>query len=172
MSTWLVVALVVAMPFFSKHPLESRMVDLQESSAEDYGIQTQFDRNQIELSPAWHPDSPNPPLSASRALNIAEEYRKTNLIDNKPDPNFDTEWKLDSLRLKPLDSKNQKWCWEVLFVCDTPRSGYIFEFVRHRIFVDMNGLLFESTKTPPPDITIPSPAENAPGPNGKAENGG
>ena len=163
-STWLVIAIVVALPYFRKQPFSERMVNLPDLSVEDYDVKTQFDAEQIERSPSWNANTPNPPLSAGRALNIAETFRQENLTDFRPHPQFDTHWKIECLGLRSLDSKTNKWCWEVAFVCDAPPAGFIIEVIRRRIFIDMNGEIFQTTEIPPPDIEIPQPANDKPEP--------
>lgn len=68
----------------------------------------------LRKSPTWEKDAENPPLSARRALKLAEQYVDASVRPNK-------EWKreLDSIGLVQDDDK---WFWKADFLW-YPRMG-------------------------------------------------
>jgi hypothetical protein len=59
-------------------------------------------REALENSPAWKDDVDNPPLSARKAIKLAEELKNALVKDSK-----EYKWKLVSAELHPGD----KWFW-------------------------------------------------------------
>lgn len=89
--------------------------------------------------PTWKAYSGNPPLSARKALEIADKFRRTRFREQE---NYD--WALKCASLTPLDSENGKWCWVVLFEANATRgvgsSGFWPEFP---VYVLMDGEVIE-----------------------------
>lgn len=76
----------------------------------DLAIEIEILESMTVQQPEWNQRYENPPLSARRALAIADDFRINRLKDWDQ---FD--WSLTGLRLTPLDLKNNKWCWVVQF---------------------------------------------------------
>lgn len=159
--TWLAIGIVIALPNFATQPFSGRIVDLKTLTVQANDYKIDFDSAQIARSPEWHPGSPNPPLSAGRALNIAEKFRMDHLSDLKPHSAFDTRWRLDSIGLHSLDSSTNKWCWVAVFVQSSPTSGFSAQIFTRKIYIDMNGEIFPSTHIPATAIEIPGPNSNS-----------
>jgi hypothetical protein len=62
----------------------------------------------IEKSPAWKDDAENPPLSAKKAIKLADAMKDSLVKDSK-----DRKWKLTSASLEPLG--DGKWYWLVSY---------------------------------------------------------
>jgi hypothetical protein len=60
-------------------------------------------------SPAWEPDSPNPPLAARKAIEVATEQQRKLVKDSK-----DHKWEFVAADLTP-DPKVDRWYWTVIF---------------------------------------------------------
>lgn len=76
----------------------------------DLAIEIQILESMTVKQPEWTQQYENPPLSARRALAIADDFRIKRIRDWEQ---FD--WSLTGLRLTPLDLKKNKWCWVVQF---------------------------------------------------------
>ena len=146
MVTWVAILIVIALPVFKKQPFAGRTVELQNLTLQDDEYRTEFNSAQIENSRPWHPSSPNPPLSAGKALNIAETFRQEHLNDLDNNPFFDTRWLLKEISLQALDSKSNKWCWIVTFQQSKPADKFMALTAYRKIYIDMNGKIFPSTK--------------------------
>ena len=146
MVTWVAILIVIALPFFKKQPFDGRTVELQNLTLQDDEYRTEFNSAQIENSRPWHPSSPNPPLSAGKALNIAETFRQEHLNDLDNNPFFDTRWLLKEISLQALDSKSNKWCWIATFQQSKPADKFMALTAYRKIYIDMNGKIFPSTK--------------------------
>ena len=112
--TWCAIASIVLARFFANAPYQGDTHDIDGATFYTYGLdentETTIDENAVRQSPAWHPADSNPPVSARSALSIAEQFRRARLRDKN-----NWKWGLESLTLYPLDGKNNKWCWCVLF---------------------------------------------------------
>jgi hypothetical protein len=91
-----------------------------------------------DSSPDWTDDAQNPPLSARKALTLAEAtLRATQKVNI--DPLLERE--LVGVRLIPLDGK--KWCWEVSYEWHRHSGGESGIPYSFRVFVLMNGKTVE-----------------------------
>jgi hypothetical protein len=115
--TWCAIASIVLARFFANAPYQG---DTHE--------------NAVRQSPAWHPADSNPPVSARSALSIAEQFRRARLRDKN-----NWKWGLESLTLYPLDGKNNKWCWCVLFTAYPEVGGLGGVPPQFSVYVLMNG---------------------------------
>ena len=87
-----------------------------------------------DSSPDWMETESNPPLSARKAISLAEATLRATLKD-KADPSY--ERYLSAAKLVPLGGK--KWCWEVCYVWHVRVGGSTGEPPGFRVFVLMNG---------------------------------
>jgi hypothetical protein len=93
-------------------------------------------REMRNSSPAWADTEPNPPLSARKAMTLAEATLRAS---SKKEIDPVLERSLVGVRLVPLDGKKKKWCWEVSYEwhrCVGGETGTPYSF---RVFVLMNG---------------------------------
>jgi hypothetical protein len=91
-------------------------------------------REMRNSSPAWADTEPNPPLSARKAMRLAEAALRA-ASKKEIDPVL--ERSLVGVRLIPLDGK--KWCWEVSYEWHRrvgSETGTAYSF---RVLVLMNG---------------------------------
>jgi hypothetical protein len=58
----------------------------------------------LEKSPSWKDDAENPPLSAKKAIKLANEMKDSLVKDGK-----DFKWILESASLKP--ARRDRWYW-------------------------------------------------------------
>jgi hypothetical protein len=63
-------------------------------------------RAALEKAPSWKDDADNPPLSAKKAIKLANEMKDSLVKDTE-----DFKWKLESAALKPAG--DGKWYWLV-----------------------------------------------------------
>ena len=87
-----------------------------------------------DSSPDWMETESNPPLSARKAISLAEATLRATLKD-EVDPSY--ERFLLAAKLVPLGGK--KWCWEVCYVWHVRVGGETGEPYGFRVFVLMNG---------------------------------
>lgn len=95
---------------------------------------TKFDETAVRESPAWDPADANPPLSAARALAIADRFRRQRFRETGS-----RKWGLDNLALCPLDGKRNKWCWQVSFTAPPRRGDFGGQPPLFAVYVLMNG---------------------------------
>src|SRR5262249_28550644 len=93
----------------------------------------------VANSPEWLPSEPDPPISAKRALAIADRYRQAHLRDK-----HNWAWNLEQIALVPLDGQNNKWCWTVHFNAMPVSGGLNGGVPTCEIFVLMNGDVVEN----------------------------
>lgn len=62
----------------------------------------------VAKSPSWKDDEENPPLSAKKAIKLANEMKDSLVKDSK-----DYKWKLDEATLKPAG--DEKWYWLIRY---------------------------------------------------------
>ena len=110
--TWAAIAFVVASQYLRTNPYNGLIAENYGLVLEDdrSGRQFTIDEELIAAAPAWDTRKANPPLSARNALAIANRVLNEKLTDTK----YQT-WYLEQLALMPMDGKNGKWCWFVLF---------------------------------------------------------
>lgn len=121
-TTWCGIAFFAISRYFATSPYQGRFEDIEakmfyhKGSDEELEVTT-FDEAMVRKAPVWSPADPNPPVSARMALSIAERIRAERFDDKS-----NWRWYLTSLTLYPLDGKNHKWCWCVLFT-GYPKAG-------------------------------------------------
>lgn len=102
------------------------------------GVTFSIDEDVVSRQIPWEKNSPNPPLSARRVLQIADWFRVTRLRK------FDEfEWSLHSIRLAPMQTATNKWIWIVSFE-QKPLPGLVASyFSQFEVFVMMDGTVIE-----------------------------
>jgi hypothetical protein len=102
------------------------------------GVKINIDESLVSRQIAWENESPNPPLSARRVLQIADGFRMSRLREYK---HF--VWSLHSIRLAPMDIKSDKWIWIVCFE-QKPKPGLTTNFFpTFEVYVLMDGTVIE-----------------------------
>ena len=95
-----------------------------------------------DLSPDWADTEPNPPVSARKAMMLAEATVDATLKDKVP-PSYKRS--RASVNLLPLAGR--KWCWEICYewhdVSVGGETGGLFGF---RVFVLMDGKVVQPVK--------------------------
>src|SRR5260370_32794682 len=92
----------------------------------------------FQKSPAWSAEAENPPLSARKAVRLANERRAKLVPDTK-----DWKWKLMSIQLCP--HHDDRWYWIVEYV-EWPRTGGIQGMPGYlKLAVLMDGTVVEPT---------------------------
>ena len=87
----------------------------------------------------WKNTEPNPPVSARRALQIADNFRRERFKDHT----F-YDWSLEHAALTPLDIKSDKWCWIILFkAVPKPGNGGSGRWPEFPVYVLMDGSTIE-----------------------------
>jgi hypothetical protein len=103
---------------------------------------SEITRELRDSSPDWEKAEPNPPLSARKAMSLAEATLRATLKD-KSDPSYERYF--SGAKLVPLGGK--KWCWEVCYEWHDVRvggaTGGLYDF---RVFVLMNGKVVQPVK--------------------------
>ena len=89
------------------HPVQRSTIGVHESGSPTTIV---LDAEKIQDSPSWSDARENPPLSPKGALRIARDYLNENLRESTS-----SIWYLESLSLFPLDVRDKKWCWFVLY---------------------------------------------------------
>lgn len=96
-------------------------------------------RAMTQSQPSWKGYSDNPPLSARKALGIADKFRRTRFREQES-----YDWALKCASLTPLDIEDGKWCWVVLFEATATRgvgsSGFWPKFP---VYILMDGKVIE-----------------------------
>lgn len=137
-ATWCAIAAVVLSRYFAIAPFQGATHDIEGTTFYTYGLEenteTTIDEQAVKQSPVWHPADSNPPISARSALAIADRFRRERLRDKN-----NWKWGLDSLTLYPLDGKNNKWCWCVLFVAYPEHGGLGGLPPQFSVYILMNG---------------------------------
>jgi hypothetical protein len=87
-----------------------------------------------DLSPDWSDKEPNPPVSARKAMTLAEASLNATLKDKGP-PSF--ERSLATVTLLPLGGR--KWCWEICYEWWSRTVGAQENPFTFRVFVLMDG---------------------------------
>jgi hypothetical protein len=145
--TWLAIIIAVARPYFLDRPFTGFTHDVEGTTFNHYAFEeaytTTIEPEAVAKSPAWSPSAPNPPISARRALLIAEKYRHKRLIDHD-----NWRWGLDSIALYPLDGARGKWCWAVNFTAYPSKGGFSGIPPEFCAFVLMDGNVVEAKASP------------------------
>ena len=84
-----------------------------------HGAEYPFDAAHVGKTPGWNPSRQNPPISARRALQLADEHRRENPL------HLGLIWQLKDIQLKPLDIENHKWCWKIECEMSTKPGGSV-----------------------------------------------
>jgi hypothetical protein len=71
---------------------------------------------QIKKAPEWRADEENPPLSARKAIKLANALKERLVKDDD-----DYKWVLESVRLTPTE---EGWFWMVAYESQKLRSGF------------------------------------------------
>ena len=157
--TWCGIAFFVLARYLTAPPYQGFFHDLQGKTSYHYGVRgmsgTKIDKDAVEDSPAWDPADANPPVSAARALSIADRIRVERLKDTSG-----RRWGLDSLNLCPLDGKHNQWCWRVTFMASPGRSDFAGQPPRFVAYILMNGEAVISDAYGNPPSVIGEPAED------------
>lgn len=136
--TWCGIAFFVLARYLTKPPYQGGFHDIKGTVHYHYGLRgfrgTKFDEKVVCDSPEWDPADPNPPVSAARALSIADRLRHQRLHDTGS-----RNWALDNIALYPLDGKRNKWCWQVTFMAPPGRDDFAGQPPRFVAYVLMNG---------------------------------
>lgn len=103
---------------------------------------SEITRELRDSSPDWMEAEPNPPLSARKAMSLAEATLRATLKD-KSNPSYRRYF--SGAKLQPLGGK--KWSWEVRYEWHNVRvggaTGSPYDF---RVFVLMNGKVVQPVK--------------------------
>lgn len=95
---------------------------------------SEITRELRDSSPDWMEAEPNPPLSARKAMSLAEATLRATLKD-KTDPLYERYF--SGAKLVPLGER--KWCWEVCYEWHVRVGGATGAAYDFRVFVLMNG---------------------------------
>ena len=97
-------------------------------------------KNSVTRSQAsWEHTDANPPVSARTALQIADKFRRERFQDHT----F-YDWSLEHAALTPLDIKDDKWCWIILFkAVPKPGTGGSGLWPEFPVYVLMDGSILE-----------------------------
>jgi|GEM_PF-3054500 len=136
--TWCAVFIVTISQYYVVYPHDFKIYDIADVVFSSHGLdgvtESKVSQEDADGSPTWNVTNANPPISACRALAIANSVRKERLIDTGR-----LQWNLVSLALYPIDGENNKWCWCVTFQA-LPKRGPLFgPSIEFRVFVLMNG---------------------------------
>ncbi len=105
----------------------------------DKHIAIEIDSSLSRAQPQWNHTDANPPVSARRALQIGDEFRRERFQDHA----F-YNWSLEHVALTPLDIKEDKWCWIVLFsAVPKPGNGGSGSWPQFPVYVLMDGTTIE-----------------------------
>jgi len=106
---------------------------------ESYGIGKRYivtiSEEALRKSPAWDADAENPPLSARKALKLADEKKAKLVQDSKS-----RKWELQAIALMP--GGDDKWYWLVHYEA-RPRVGGTGINPFLRLAVLMNGTVID-----------------------------
>ena len=94
--------------------------------------------DQLEKTPAWHDDDPNPPLSVRQARLVGTEYLKQLFADAE-------KWTIDEITLHPI---GDRWVYLISFAEPPPpdcRDCMTFPF---RVVVTMEGVAVPASVSP------------------------
>ena len=93
-------------------------------------------RKALEKSPSWNGESENPPLSARKAIKLANEVKDTVVKDSK-----EIKWKLREASLVPTD--DEKWYWLVYY--EGVAQGFVISGIppHLRLVVLMDGTVIK-----------------------------
>lgn len=105
---------------------------------------TTISREMLQRSPPWRPNEANPPLSARKALAVAER-EKARLI--RPSADRDTVWSLEGISLVPR--ADDRWYW-VIEYWGTPGGALGGSPSVLNVVVLMDGTLVQPKKTRDP----------------------
>ena len=117
-----------------------------------------LDHHKIRAAPKWDLQSANPPVSAKRAIELANSVKARLLKDDD-----DWFWQLESASLRPLDPANpdneqNNNCWYWLITYEAfPTGGSTGPPPQLEVAVLMDGTLVSPTNTE--DEPIPCGAE-------------
>lgn len=65
----------------------------------------------FERCPPWSPAEPNPPVSARKALALAEKEKARILREMPEEKDYHVDWHLQAIKLVPLE--RNRWYWEI-----------------------------------------------------------
>lgn len=139
-----VLARVLATPPYQGHTHDIEGTTFYHYGVDDEQVTTTLDEDAVARTPPWPAADPNPPLSARKALSIADQFRRERLRDKN-----NWEWGLDSLTLYPLLADGNKWCWSVDFTAYPKTGGLGGRPPSISVFVLMNG-----------EVVVPNEAED------------
>jgi hypothetical protein len=92
----------------------------------------------FQKSPAWSAEAVNPPLSAQKAIRLANERKAKLVRDTK-----DWKWRLWSIELRP--HRDEKWYWVVEYE-KWPRTGGLEGVPAYlKLAILMDGTVIEPT---------------------------
>jgi hypothetical protein len=77
-------------------------------------------RGALKKSPTWTPDAENSPLSAGRAIKLANEMKDSLVKDSNG-----YKWKLRDVSLSPDDYEGGKWFWVISYEASFHKEGFI-----------------------------------------------
>ncbi len=86
------------------------------SYADSKQFKVKVTREALEKSPAWKDDAENPPLSARKAIKLANETKESLVKDSEQ-----YVWKLRSVSLEPAGEG--RWYWLVNYEAHVRRGG-------------------------------------------------
>ncbi|GAA5505584.1 hypothetical protein [Novipirellula caenicola] len=142
--TWCGIGFYVLSRYLAEHPYRGATHGISNTVLYESRIGAELESTQqvtLESMPAWNAAAANPPLSAKRALLIADRIRRERLRDNK-----DWKWGLRSLTLHPLDTKNQIWCWRIEFDAEPVSHDVIGAMPALSTIVMMDGSCYVQTQ--------------------------
>jgi hypothetical protein len=144
--TWACIVLTFLYHRFAPLPYEGSAQDIAGYTFTDYGLEDRFETTItdeiVARASAWPPGAANPPVSARKALLIANRFRQTRLVDKN-----NWKWGLESVSLLPLDGKSNKWCWSILFSAFPEEGGFSGIPPEFTVIVLMDGTVIEPETT-------------------------
>jgi hypothetical protein len=142
--TWLCILATLASRYFATMPYVGDTHDIGGFTYQHYAFEesyeTEISDDAIANAPSWPSSEANPPVSARRALAIADNYRRKRLVNRN-----NWKWGLDSISLLPIDGGNNKWCWQILFLAYPEKGGLGGVPPEFSVYVLMNGDIIEPT---------------------------
>jgi hypothetical protein len=109
-------------------------------------VETDLGVEQLEKFPVWNRQRKTPPLSAGTAIELADRYRQTVLMQDPliKSVNSGHDWVFRSVELAPLQVDNGIWVWVVQFNLRKNNIWYVEPNPQVvSIVVKMNGEIVE-----------------------------
>ncbi|HYX72922.1 MAG TPA: hypothetical protein VE732_09130 [Nitrososphaera sp.] len=94
---------------------------------------------EIQKLPSWNPETADVPLSAHKAVEIAQSNLKRLM------PKTTEKWRLDGVNLSRMGMGKDKWIYEIEFLAEEIRMDSDISFT---IFVKMDGTIVEPEIVP------------------------